>query len=105
MTDRIYTTEEIRKLVAPVAGKYGVGKLALFGSYARGDANPNSDIDLRVVDKGKIIGYFELAGLQLDLEESLGIRVDMLTTGALSSEFLARISKEEIIVYEQPQEH
>ena len=46
MADRVYTTDEIRKIVEPVARDYGVKKISLFGSYARGEATAGSGIDL-----------------------------------------------------------
>ncbi len=100
MRDRIYTTEEIRRIVAPIAHAYGVERVLLFGSYARNEATPESDIDLRI-DKGAIRGLFKLAGFNRELEEQLGMHVDVLTTGALSSDFLDRIRKEEVVLYEQ----
>jgi predicted nucleotidyltransferase len=72
----------------------------LFGSQARGDATPDSDIDIRV-DPEPPCGYFKLAGLLIDLEEALGIEVDLQTTGCFSDEFLAHIAKDEILIYEQ----
>jgi predicted nucleotidyltransferase len=71
MTNRIYTIDEISALVSTVAREYGVGRLVLFGSYARGDATPESDIDLRIADKGNLRGLFRLSGFQLDLTETL----------------------------------
>ena len=46
---------EIRAIVSPLAEQYGADRVFLFGSYARGDANPDSDVDLRI-DKGMICG-------------------------------------------------
>lgn len=100
MRDNPYTIAEIQNLIAPVARRYGVERVFLFGSYARGEATPGSDIDLRV-DSGAIRGYFKLAGFYRELAETLGKSVDVLTTGALSDEFLARIAKEEVMLYEQ----
>lgn len=57
MTARIYTVEEIRNIVHEIAPKYGVERVSLFGSYARGEAKPDSDIDLRI-EKGRIMGLF-----------------------------------------------
>lgn len=100
MSDHIYTLDELRVLVRSIAARYGVQRITLFGSYARGDASLNSDIDLRV-DKGRIRGLLQLAGLQQDLEETLKTHVDLLTTDSLDEEFLKRISREEIVLYEQ----
>lgn len=99
MPERVYTIDEIGALVVPVAQAYGVKRVALFGSYAKGDATPESDIDLHI-DKGNIKGFFELSRFHLELQERLGAEVDVLTTGALSKEFLNRIKGEEVILYE-----
>jgi predicted nucleotidyltransferase len=96
----LYSVADIKRLVSPVAQRYGVERVALFGSYARGEAAMGSDIDLRV-DSGAMRGYFKLSGFHRELEETFATPVDVLTTGALDDEFLARIAKEEVILYEQ----
>lgn len=93
-----YTIEEIQAIVEPIARKYGVERVYLFGSYARGDVNENSDIDLRV-DKGALKGMFALCGLYTEIEEALKIKVDVLTTGSLEDDFLYKIQKEEVLLY------
>ena len=70
----------------------------LFGSYARGDMTDSSDIDLRI-DKGSIKG-FQLAGLLLDLEDSLGRSVDLVPTTSLDQRFLDSIRDDEVLLYE-----
>ncbi|MFA5576552.1 MAG: nucleotidyltransferase domain-containing protein [Tissierellaceae bacterium] len=94
------SVDEIKKVIIDISKKYGVKKVILFGSYARGDENTNSDIDLRI-DKGEIKGLFELSGYRLDLEERLSVKVDVLTTESLSPDFLEGIKGEEIIIYEK----
>lgn len=96
---KIYSVDEIRNSVREIAELYGVERVSLFGSYARGEARQDSDIDLRI-DKGRIRGLFQLSGFHQDLEEKLKVNVDVLTTESLSNQFLAEISKEEIIIYE-----
>lgn len=90
-------SNEIKEKVFPVLEKYGVENAYLFGSYARGDATEKSDVDLRI-DKGKVFG-FQLGGLFADLEETLALPVDLVTTEQLSKEFLKKIEKEEIMLY------
>ena len=75
-----------------------MGRIYLFGSYARGEATPDSDIDLRV-DKGNMKGLFALGALCADLEDGLGKKLDLLTTGSLEQRFLQRIAKEEVLIY------
>ena len=60
MKDRIYTVNEIRDIVAPIARKHGVASLYLFGSYARGEASANSDIDF-LMDGGDGIVLSDVA--------------------------------------------
>ena len=69
-TDKIYTIDEIKELVAPVAARYDIEAIYLFGSYARGEANEDSDIDI-LLEKG------DIKGLQvLDFQEDLARRLD-----------------------------
>ena len=82
-----YTIDEIREIVAALAARYGADRIYLFGSYARGDANKDSDIDLRI-DKGAIRGL-QMGGL-----------VDLVPTGSLDSKFLNSISDDEVLLYE-----
>lgn len=84
---KVYTIEEIRSIVAPIAAAHDVDRIYLFGSYARGDATASSDIDLRV-DKGRLKGLFALGPLYADLEDSLGKQLDLLTTDSLDQAFL-----------------
>lgn len=93
-----YTVEEIKDIVSNIAERYGAERIYLFGSYARGNATVNSDIDLRI-DKGQIQGLFKLCGLHVELEDALGVPVDLLSTDSLDESFLNEISKEEVLLY------
>ena len=93
-----YTIDEIKEIVATLATQYGADRIYLFGSYARGDADKDSDIDLRI-DKGAIRGL-QMGGLAADLEDALGIPVDLIPTGSLDSKFLNSLSDDEVLLYE-----
>ena len=93
-----YTIDEIKEIVTILAARYGADRIYLFGSYARGDANKDSDIDL-LIDKGAIRGL-QMGGLAADLEDALGIPVDLVPTGSLDSKFLNSISDDEVLLYE-----
>jgi predicted nucleotidyltransferase len=71
----------IKKELPYLRDRYGVERIALFGSYARGDAKENSDVDI-VVSLSKPLGFlfFQLAN---HLEEKLGTKVDLITTSTL----------------------
>jgi len=80
----IKTAEEIRSILqahrAELAQRYGVQKIALFGSYARGEQTLQSDLDLLVhLEKPIGLRFFELWDY---LESILGVKVDLLTPGA-----------------------
>lgn len=92
------TVDEIRSAAQELGAQYGVEHIYLFGSYARGEANADSDVDLRL-DKGRLRGMFQLAGLQLALEDRLGKKVDLLLSDCLDDHFLSRIRREEVMLY------
>lgn len=98
MTNKIYSIDEIKNIVAPIAKQYGVERVYLFGSYARGQANETSDLDFRI-DRGTLRGLFALGGLYADLEERFDKDLDLITTGSLDQKFLKRIANEEVLIY------
>jgi predicted nucleotidyltransferase len=95
----VYSIPEISKIVSPVARSYGIDRLSVFGSYARGEATPDSDIDFRIVEDGSLRGLIRLAGFCRELQASLETPVDVLTNDAVDDGFLRRIKDEEVIVY------
>jgi len=98
MSDKIYTLDEIKAIAHPIAQRYGIAALYLFGSYARGEATPQSDIDFRI-DRGNLVDLMELGGLFSDLEEGFQKNLDVLTTQMLSPAFLNSIRSEEVLIY------
>ena len=98
MSDKVYTIAEIKGCILPIAIKYGVERVYLFGSYAKGCATADSDIDLRI-DKGRLRGLFALSGMRLDICGALDKEVDLLTTNSLDKDFLDRIHGEEVLIY------
>jgi len=98
VSDKIYSLDEIRSIAHPIAQRYGIAGLYLFGSYARGEATPQSDIDFRV-DRGNVVDLLELGGLFSDLEKSFQKPLDVLTTQMLSASFLNSIRAEEVLIY------
>lgn len=73
----------------------GVRSLALFGSVARDEAEPDSDVDL-LVEFSRPVGLFEFFGLQQRLEEILGTRVDLGMPGALKPRMRSRVLREAV---------
>ena len=95
----MYTVKDIQRIVSPIEDRYGVNRVYLFGSYARGESTPDSDVDLRI-DKGQVRGL-QMAFLLSDLEDALRLKVDLLSTTALDARFLQHIREEEQLIYER----
>lgn len=87
--DSQHFAQEVRTL----ASQFGATNLRVFGSYARGAAKANSDLDL-LVDLEPGHDLFDLIGLKQELESLLGIRVDVVTTQGLSPYLRTSVLKE-----------
>lgn len=90
----------IKKAITPIAKQYGISKVFLFGSYAKGTANENSDIDL-LVEKGKPMSLLKLSGMRQECEEALKHSVDLVTTTGIEHEFQNEIAGTEVLLYEE----
>lgn len=95
-----YTIEEIKIKTVPIAKKHGISRMCLFGSYARGEANDESDIDI-YVDKGKMTSLIKYMAFVYDLENTLKCHVDVVTTGIRDRKFLDNIQNEGVVLYEE----
>ena len=85
----------------PLFRQYEVKKAAVFGSYARGDHNLNSDIDIIVSFSGKY-DLFDIIGLKQDLENVLKQPVDLLTYESLRDDsFTNNVLAEAKLIYEK----
>ena len=95
----ILTVDEIRRLITPIAETYDVKRLSLFGSYARGEADENSDVDL-LIEKGDKLRGWAMGGLYNDLSNVLGKELDLVSTSINDPVFLASIKSDEVTLYE-----
>jgi uncharacterized protein len=75
--------------------KFGIHSLSVFGSVARDQANPDSDVDI-LVDFERPVGLFEFARLKMYLEDVLERPVDLVTPDALRQELRENILREAI---------
>jgi predicted nucleotidyltransferase len=95
------TLEDIRRVLReywPVlVERYGVQELAIFGSYARGEAQPGSDLDL-LVEFAEPLGLFRFIQLERELSELLGVKVELVTRSALKPHIGRRVLQEAISV-------
>ena len=84
-----------REQILALASRHGARNVRVFGSVARGDANPSSDIDL-VVDFDHSCSLMDHGELVMDLEEALGRRVDVVSARALRDRFRDRVLREAV---------
>jgi len=105
----IYSIYEIQQRIAPVAKQYGVKAVFLFGSYARGEAREDSDIDLLVDTSGtNLRSLLSLGALYCDLEAALQKPIDLITVSVLEQRaqmpseemFRETVMKEKLNVYD-----
>ena len=82
----------IDKLVS-ILKKHGAKKIEIFGSYARGEQKETSDLDV-IVEFKKRKSLLELVGIEQELEDALGIKVDLLTEASISPYLIEKIRKE-----------
>ncbi|OGF87614.1 hypothetical protein A3B19_02355 [Candidatus Giovannonibacteria bacterium RIFCSPLOWO2_01_FULL_46_32] len=70
--------KQIEKKIEPIMKKYGVKSAGIFGSYARGEADKGSDLDI-LIDYDVTLSLFELVALERELSEALNVKVDVVT--------------------------
>lgn len=104
----IYTIDEIKNIIQPIAIKYHLKGVYLFGSYARGEATTSSDIDLIVDTTGSDLNsLFKLETLYAELEDAFEKKIDLITLRSLNQpitvksdlQFREKIKKERISLY------
>ncbi len=106
MMDQIYPTavslrnivlKEKRRQILTLAKKYGACNVRLFGSVARGEERPNSDIDFLVeLEPGRSL--FDLGGLLYELQILLGVEVDVVTEKSLRPRMRDRVLRDAILI-------
>ncbi|HBL39589.1 TPA: hypothetical protein DDZ10_02865 [Candidatus Uhrbacteria bacterium] len=90
--------DELKKQLVPLLKQSHVEFAGIFGSVARGEATPTSDIDL-LVRFSKPIGLFELVGVQQNLSEQLKKPVDLVTEASLCRHIRDRVLNDLVVLY------
>lgn len=102
MSEKIYTIEEIKKILQEILKDFSVKKAILFGSYAKNTPTPKSDIDLVIDSEGKLLNI-NFYGLLEDLIQKLEKNIDLFEISEIQkdSRIYNDIQKEGVVVYEK----
>lgn len=86
---------DIREKILPVLRQHGITRAGIFGSVVRGEATPESDVDI-LVELDAEASLLDFIGVKLDLEDALGQRVDLVQYDAIKPLLRDRILSEEV---------
>ncbi|MBI2864237.1 MAG: nucleotidyltransferase family protein [Chloroflexi bacterium] len=89
--------EQIKRIAIPILKRHGVIQAAVFGSFSRGEATEESDLDL-LVTLPDTKSLLDLVRLELDLQDALGRKVDVLTYRALHRRIRDQVLREQVSI-------
>ncbi len=94
----IYTVNDIKRILQPVFKKHNIKKAVLFGSYAKGEADAKSDIDIMVDSNLRGLAFY---GLLEDVVNAVGLQVDLLDRRQIipASKIQAEIKNTGVVIY------
>lgn len=97
------TRQMIQQKIAEYFETQPVLKAWLFGSFARGEETPQSDVDILFVPdrSGKPFTLFTMGGMYMDLKELLGREVDLIEEGSLRPYAVKSANRDKILIYER----
>ena len=99
MNNKIELNEEIKKKIISILIKHGIKKILVFGSYARNEATPKSDLDL-IVEFPEGTSLLDHVGMEIELSEALNMKIDLLSRNGISPYIKDQVLKEAIVIYE-----
>ena len=91
--------EKIAEKIKPVAMKYNLSLVWIFGSYAKKKQKEDSDVDI-IVKTEDVAEGFKIVEVKFALEEALEKEVDIITTGSIKDSLLENENLEEVLVYD-----
>lgn len=104
-----FSIDELKQRITPIAQKYDLRAVYLFGSYARNEATDQSDVDI-LIDRAssKIKGMFDMGALYEELSASVGKQIDLVTMQTLEQQstrqrtplFVSNVEAERVKIYE-----
>ena len=93
---KILTIKKITETIKPILKEHGIEEVYLFGSYARGEADQQSDVDI-YCEKGNIRTLIDQGKLEDELEKALKKKVDVIFTSSVNDEFFEEEIRKDLI--------
>lgn len=90
--------EKIKNKIKPVAKKYNLSCIWIFGSYTKNKQNKDSDIDI-IVKTEDVADGFKIVEVKYALEKALKKEVDIVTTGSIKGSLLENVDLNELLIY------
>lgn len=95
-------TQQMRQAIVNYMATQPIKKAWVFGSFARNEETPESDVDLLVeFDHSEPIGLFRYVGMRLAIEDLIGRKVDLVEEGALRPAAAITANKDKKMIYER----
>lgn len=98
VTEIMINIQEIQQRIRPIAEQYNIRRLAIFGSYARNEATPNSDIDVLVDLPDEKYSLLDFMRIKLQMEQVLHTKVDLVEYKTIKPRIQDRVLKEQIVL-------
>ena len=89
--------DEIKSKIIPILKLYGVKKAAIFGSVVRGEAESDSDVDI-LVEIESNMSLLDFVGLTIEIEETLGRKIDLVEYSTIKPLIKERILSEQVVI-------
>ena len=99
MKNKLHLKEEIKEKIISILVKHGIKRILVFGSYARNETTPKSDLDL-IVDFPEGTSLLDHIGIEIELSEALNMKIDLLSRNGISPYIKDHVLKEAIVIYE-----
>lgn len=98
MKSNLKLTKEIKERVISFLKECGAKKISIFGSYVRGEATSESDLDI-IAEFDESISLLDIVSFEMDLSEQIGIKVELLTEKAISPYIIEEVLEEAIVIF------
>ena len=90
--------DEIREKIIAILTGYGAVKISIFGSFARGEERPDSDIDIIVRFK-QPKSLIQLIGIEEEVKMAIDRNIDLLTENSISPYLVEAIRRDEVVIF------